>query len=177
MSIADVLAALAALAIAGAGFPALVTLVHLILPACTVNSADRLRVGPLRSIACGTAVAVGALLAATALGNALAGPGKLLGAMLLLGTLAVAAVGAAGLATVVARAAAGAASGRPSVRGVIHGAVLLELACALPIVGWFVVAPAAFLASLGAGTLALHSRVPRPTGMAPTHAVGFDAEP
>jgi hypothetical protein len=174
VTIADVLAILAALAIAGAGFPSLLVLTRLLLPASVARSESGLTCKPVRLVAFGFGAAVLVIAAASVASNTLAGPGKLLGLVILLCGLALSVLGATGLAARLARAAWGNADQPPSVRDLIRAAVLLELACALPVAGWFVVLPIAICASLGAGVSAALSRIPRPVAPATRRAVEAD---
>jgi hypothetical protein len=84
------------------------------------------------------------------------GPAKLLGALLILVSLAVASLGAAGLA-------AGMAShllqktqvGETTTSDFVKAAIALELAAAFPFIGWFLVIPLTLITCLGAASFAL----------------------
>ena len=158
MALADVLAILGALAVLGVAVPSLLTLVSLCLPRAVADAAASAGSRPLRSLAGGLLVAVLAALAGGA-GRALGGPGALLGAFVLLGALSVTAVGLAGIVRHIAGAYRHEA-GKPLPFGELFAsAAILEFAAAVPVVGWFVVLPAALLIALGSGASALAPRM------------------
>jgi hypothetical protein len=171
---ADVLAVVVALAVFGVGFPALLTLASLCFPGAVDRAERNAGVRPVRSLVLGAAALFVVVAAAAVLGNALGGPGKLLGAVGLLGGLGVAMVGGAGLARHLAGAYRRQTGSGPRVPDVVAGAVLLELASALPLAGWFVVLPAAFLVMLGAGCAAVLRWRPRAAAERP--AIGYQPQ-
>lgn len=86
---------------------------------------------------------------------------KFMGASLLTGALALAGLGAAGLAAKMAEQLTRRTGDRFSPVGAfVRGAVALELAAAFPFIGWFVVIPLATVASLGATAFALFRWMP-----------------
>jgi len=174
MTIADVIATVAVLALIGVGFPSLLLLTVTLFPANVARASSRIATTPKSAIATGLLTLLGALIVASVASNALAGPGKLIGVVALLLTLALASLGAAGLADRVARRMNRELETEPSPCEVFGAAAILELAIALPVVGWFVVLPLAFASSLGAGVLVVISRSalrsPAPTGGLENHA-------
>lgn len=155
MVIADVL--LGTLVVLGVllALPSLWLLLRALFPSAVDRSRVRVGASPLLSFFVG-------LLPATllfGLGLALlskAGPaGKAAGFVLLVGGFLLAGLGFAGLSTVVGeRLPSSADEGRPW-RGLVRGAVCLELSFLLPFVGWFGILPLAAVTALGAATLAL----------------------
>ncbi|RYG85185.1 hypothetical protein EON77_06035 [bacterium] len=75
---------------------------------------------------------------------------KLVAAILLAGSLLIAAIGAAGLAAIVGERIS-AASGLSTYAGLVKGAAYLVAAMQLPILGWFVGLPLVLVLGLGAG--------------------------
>ena len=88
---------------------------------------------------------------------------KLVGTVVSSASLLIAAIGAAGLASLVGDRISS-ASGLSTYAGVVKGAGFLAAAVQLPIVGWFVALPVVLLIGLGAGFPAVlagrRSRVP-----------------
>jgi hypothetical protein len=158
MTMADVLAVVVALIVIGVGFPALLVLVSLSFPRAVDRAQIHASARPVRAFAQGTLALVCLVTAASLLASVLAGLGKLLGALLLLGGLSVATVGAAGLARHLAAAYGRQTSSRLPLPDVLVGAALLELAAIVPLVGWFVVLPVTFLIVLGSGCAVLLRR-------------------
>ena len=158
MTMADVLAVVVALIVVGVGFPALLVLVTLSFPGAVERAEAHAGARPVRALARGVFALVCLVTAAALLGNVLAGPGRLLGAVLLLGGLSVSMVGAAGLARHMAAAYRGLTGSRLPLPDLVAGAVLIELATVVPLVGWFVVLPVTFLIMLGSGCGALLRR-------------------
>ena len=159
MTIADVLAVIASLGLAGLGFPALVSLIHLLLPAASTKASASLARHPLRLFALGLFTLFAVLVAVSVSGNVLAGPGKLVGLFVLLCTVGVAGIGWSGLAVLVAKRLAAQSARAPGLPDVLAGALdRRDSPCAIPIIGWITVLPIALLVSLGAGVSALSAR-------------------
>lgn len=76
---------------------------------------------------------------------------KLLAMAMLLGTLALAALGLAGLSRVAGRRIALLAPGMDEYPAFLRGAGFLVAASLFPVLGWFLFAPVAFVTALGAG--------------------------
>jgi hypothetical protein len=173
MTIADVVGVLAALALAGTGLPALVALLHLLAPEVTERSSERLASHPVRSFATGLLSAIAILVVASISGNALAGPGKLLGVLALVLGFSAAGIGWAGFSLLIARRLAERSAREHSIPDVIAGALIVEFACAIPILGWLIVMPTIFLVALGAGVRSMLFRARRAV-VAPVVDLGVD---
>lgn len=144
--------------------PALLAALTLLLPQLTQQIETRLREHPKRSFVLGvpvtavfalwiaiTANAGSGVVRATAFIAAFAGMG--------LGTL-----GAAGLARLLGARLAPLSGPKSEITHLLRGAVVYELACLFPIVGWFLFAPLAGITLLGAATSALlRALVRKPT--------------
>jgi len=146
MTIADVLAAALSLFLTGLGLIALAHLVSTLVPRAAERARSEISTRPGTSFTWGLLALVLSLTLAAVLSKGAAGPLKLLSLGIVLASLTAAAVGSAGLfGHLASRVSAGRFS--PLTRG----ALLVELSAAVPLVGWFVVLPGAFLVSLGAG--------------------------
>jgi hypothetical protein len=159
MTLADVLAVLTGLAIAGAGFACFA----MILATWAPGALERVGARAGRP---GRALSIGLLLLLTTLtvvGGLLkaGGPAPLLGVAIVVFDLALAALGGAGLAVRLAQRVRAHPSGALSTRDLLRGVFLLEGAALLPIVGWLLVFPFLLLVSLGAGASGLLGRGPR----------------
>lgn len=151
MTLADVLAALAGLAIAGAGFASVSLILSLLTPNLVERAALRIAGRPGRSLATGSLFVLALLIVA---GSFLKVPLRLAhmaGIGAILSGLSLAVLGGVGMATALARRLQGPAAGFPGIREMLRGVFVLESAALLPIVGWFVVLPLGVLISLGAG--------------------------
>lgn len=84
--------------------------------------------------------------------------GKLLGWILILGVLALAALGLSGLSRIAARRIAALSPEMAEYPAFLRGAGFLVAASLLPVLGWFLFAPAAFVVALGAGWSGLARR-------------------
>jgi hypothetical protein len=154
MTLADVLAVVAGLAIAGAGFASLSVILAVLFPEAVSRARSRAEARPGRSIAIGAAAVFAAVLAVGAFLGAPFPPLRAGAVLTLLGVLTLAVLGGAGLSDALGRRSRSALrgeSGSIGLRDMLRGVLLLESAALLPIVGWFVVLPAALLLSLGAG--------------------------
>jgi hypothetical protein len=170
MTLADVLAVAAGLVIAGAGFASLSVILAVLFPAAVARARLRAETRPGASAGIGAAAAFGAVVGGAIFLKAPLPPLHLgaVGAFLIASSLAVR--GGAGLAAALgqrSRAGAPAAPGPAGILDLLRGALLLEAASLLPLVGWFVVLPAALFVSLGAGIASVFSREPQPAPSAP----------
>jgi hypothetical protein len=175
MTIADVLAVLAALGLAGTGLPALVSLLHLLVPGVTERSSDALSRHPIGSFALGFLAAIAILVVVTVSSNVLAGPGKLVGVLALASGFGAVVLGWTGLSILVGRRLAERTGRSHTVPDVLAGSILVEFACVIPILGWLFVLPIVLLMALGAGVRALLPRARRTVVAA--HAVGLGFDP
>jgi hypothetical protein len=137
-------------------FPGLLFTVWLLFPHKVSQSEVVLRLAKWRALGVGILALAIVLAPAMILLNAPGGVGQLLGWVLIAGALSLASVGAAGLTLRMGAQLNVAGAGNVSpLRAFLGGAVALELAAAFPVIGWFLVIPAATLFGLGAAVLAL----------------------
>jgi hypothetical protein len=138
----------------GAGLAALVVLCDALLPALVRRARHYVQSRSRVSFAIGLVNFLFLGLLAAVLGEAGEGAG-LLAVLLLTVLLSLAAIGLAAVAGLVGTRISPAGSRWPEL---VVGAVTLELAALVPLVGWFVVAGLAVLTGLGATVMALVGR-------------------
>lgn len=158
----DVYAIFGTLLALGIAFPGLIFTWWLLFPGPVARAETRLTRTPGRAFLFGLLL----ILVTTSLVLMLANlplPGaNMFSAGLILATLAVAAVGTAGLVNQMAWRLRDRSRARLSPAGSFLGAVVtLELAAAFPILGWFLFIPFCLIFCLGAAGLSLISRGPR----------------
>lgn len=164
---ADVYAVFGTLLAVAIVFPGLLASYWLLFPKTVERARLRLDTTPWRCLLLGFAVAVLDMLPILVLLSQPNGAAKLAGWTLLLATLAVAPVGAAGIAAKMGSRLAQLAEGRASPTSCfVRGAVTLELAAAFPILGWLIVLPCTLIAALGASVFALLRWPPAMTAVA-----------
>jgi hypothetical protein len=157
---ADILAIVLVLAALGLAYPALLTALRLIFFNKVEKTRANLEAHPWRCLWTGLGLGLLTGLPAFLLIAAPLGLFKFMGWSLVSLILAVATLGGAGLAQILEERAAALASGwKPGLPG-LRGAVLLELAAAFPLIGWFLFLPLTTLAGLGAAVPALFRGAP-----------------
>lgn len=153
MILADVTAVIASLIGLLAAVPALFLTVRAVLPGLTDQTTRRFGRTPWLTLPVGVVLLIPLLLPALGLVSWGPGPVRGLGILWLGVWLLVAMIGATGLATHIGGALAGPAdAGRPWL-ATLKGGLVLVLVCGLPIVGWFLLLPAALVAGTGAAGL------------------------
>jgi hypothetical protein len=158
---ADIFAIFGILLTLGILFPGMLTAWWLLFPATVERARLRLERTPWQCLWLGLGLVI---LTGTPIALLLALPSgvtKSMGGLLLTVLLAVAGLGAAGMAAKMGEQWARQGSEGLSAAGAfVRGAVALELAAAFPIIGWFIVIPLATIASLGATAFALFRWMP-----------------
>jgi hypothetical protein len=150
----DVTAIFGTLLALGIVFPGFLTAWWLLFPATVERARLRLEATPWQCFWLG-GVTTAVIVIPTAILIALPiGPAKLLGWTGVAASLTLASVGAAGIAAQMARRLQGQSTLSPAA-AFVRSAVALELAAALPFIGWLVVLPLATVVSLGATAFAL----------------------
>lgn len=172
MTIGDILAVIAALMLLAATWGATILLTAMLFPQRVERSREELMAHPGRCFWRGTGVtAVIALLAVSTLGHP--GPFRLI-SLLLWGTLAgFGAIGGAAIARIVSLRIGGEGSELTPFARLTRSVALSVGAGFLPVIGWFVIAPAALLLSAGAAVSAMRPR--RATAYDPTITGGMGA--
>lgn len=157
---ADLTAIFFILLIIGIAYPALLTAWWLLSPAAVERARLRLDRTPGKSFWLGLAVLIGFLIPILILFNLPSGFFKFLGFVTIGIMLVVSSIGAAGLASRFADKLNRLGSFSP-LGSFIRGAVIIELASILPILGWFIFLPISIVTSLGASAFALLNWVPK----------------
>ena len=161
----DVTAIFGILLSLGIVFPGFLTAWWLLFPTVVERARMRLEQTPWQCFWIG-GVATAMIVIPTVILIALPiGPAKLAGWLGIATSLTVASVGAAGLAALMARRLQGESRLSPAA-AFVRAAVVLELAAALPVIGWLVVVPVAIVVSLGATVFALLRWQPAPARQA-----------
>lgn len=141
-------------------------LVRALAPTFVARGAASARARPVASFSLGLFSCLAAFIAVAVLLNAAQGPLKLFGVMALSLTVGFVLAGLAGVAEGIGTSLAFSPAS-PS-KALARGSVVVLGSAALPIVGWFVVAPLAVLVGTGAGLFAL--RRPKAAPISATHA-------
>jgi hypothetical protein len=89
------------------------------------------------------------------------GPAKFIGWVVLVASLAISSIGSAGISLHLSDQMKLSGSIFTPLAGFIRGAVILELASFLPVIGWFFLLPFAVIISFGATSFALLNWMPR----------------
>ncbi len=155
MTLGDILAALAAIFIVGASWSAAILLVALAFPRPVTRAETALRDAPGRCAGVGSTMVLVCGLLATLLINVAPGPLKLLGALLLGGLSLLAALGSGAIVRLVAGRIDDLGSPLSPFGSLTRASVLYVSSGFLPILGWFILIPAALLFSVGCGFEAL----------------------
>lgn len=158
LGLGDVLLFFGILLALGIALPGLLLAWTLLFPATIERARHHIQTTPWRCGAVGLAwLLVGSLVIAILLG-APSGVTKLLGWLLLFAMLAQASLGAAGIAALMGQRMRQAGMQTSASGALLRGAIALELAVIVPLIGWFIVLPLATICALGAASLALRRR-------------------
>ncbi|MFP3854930.1 MAG: hypothetical protein ACLFWD_11620 [Anaerolineales bacterium] len=151
---ADVHAIFGTLLALGIVFPGMLLAFWLLFPSMTERTKARIQDSPVKCFGTGLLSAVLLAIPITILLAIPFGPIKALGGALLMGALAFAGLGAAGMAGAMGTALRERSrDSMTEASAFVSGAVALELAVAFPVLGWLFLLPIVFIASLGASTL------------------------
>jgi hypothetical protein len=161
MYMGDVFAIFGGLLAIGIALPGLLLAWSLILPATVERARGRLEGAPWRCFWIGLAGLLVSGLPLVVLFNVPAGPLQLIGWIGLFALLALASIGAAGLAALMGQRLRSVGLHASAPGALLRGAIALELAAVFPLIGWFVVIPIATICVLGAALLAMIRRGPR----------------
>lgn len=142
--------------------PALLVALNMLLPKVTARAYLRLQQTPGKSFLLGVPVVSAFLLWIAITANVPLGPVKAMAFLAAFVGMGVGTIGAAGLARLLADRLDGLSPSHSRLTHLIRGAIIFELACLVPIVGWFLFAPIAGIMLMGAATFALLGWLPRP---------------
>jgi Na+/melibiose symporter-like transporter len=142
--------------------PALLIALNLLMPTITSRIETRLEQTPGKSFFLGVPVTAVFLLWIAITAN-IPGPGQ--GSAFLAGFIGMGlgTLGAAGMSRLLAKRVTLLANPSSQALNLLRGAVMYELACLFPIVGWFLFAPIVGITVMGAATFGLLGWLPRPT--------------
>ena len=162
---ADLSAVFGILLALGIVFPGLLTTWLLLFPMLVERAQVRLERTPWRCFWLGGVLAALLVAPVTVLLALPVGPAKLAGWVIILSSLSVASLGAAGLAARMAAQVQRGSPGQTPLGAFVRAAIALELAAAFPVIGWFVAVPLMIVTSLGATVFALLHAMPAPMTM------------
>lgn len=173
MTIGDILAVIAAILLVGASWAATILVVALAFPLRVVRAEVMLTEAPGRCALRGVGVmlAAGLLAAICAKGP---GPVRLLALVILGAAGAVAALGSAAMARLLAARIDALGSPMAPYASLTRASVLYVSSGFLPVVGWFFVLPAALFLAVGSGVAVLRAeKKPLPVSYAPASPTGM----
>lgn len=87
---------------------------------------------------------------------------KLVGLTILMSMLGLAGLGGSGIARLIAERIRNEDTGIQALPALVRGSLYLTLACLLPLLGWFLIAPGLLVVGAGAGVQAIFMRNPSP---------------
>lgn len=157
---ADMTAIFFVLLILGTAVPATFVGWWLLFPNLVRRAQTRLEATPWKTFWLGVAVFIALLIPIVIFLALPFGPAKFLGWMLIGGALALSSIGSAGLAALIGARLQPHGS-FSELGSFVRGAVILELAAFLPVIGWLFVWIPSLLLALGATTFALLKSTPR----------------
>jgi hypothetical protein len=141
--------------------PALLVGLNLLMPGPTIRAQVRLRETPGRSFGLG-AVLTAVFLTIILVTVQIPGPGQAFGFALAIIGMALGSLGAAGMARLLGERIRPLAKPNSDMMNLLRGAIVYELACLVPFVGWFIFAPLVGMMVLGAAVFALIGWMPKP---------------
>jgi hypothetical protein len=171
---ADISAIFFILLVLGIAFPAMLTAWWLLFPTLISRAQTRVDKTPAQTFWMGLVILVGVIIPIVILLALPFGPAKFIGWILLAASLALSAIGSAGIAAHLAQRLAQ-HSNVTALGGFIRGAVVLELAAFFPVIGWLFLWPLLIIVAFGAAGFSLLNWLPRERTVhipevAPTHA-------
>ena len=141
-------------------FPALLVAINLLFPQLAEGVQTRLAETPGKSCFLGIPVLC-AFALAIAITTSAAGPFATLGYIAGIIAFGISCVGMAGMARLLADRISKEASPNSKLTHLVRGAVVFELACLFPIVGWLLFLPLTIIGTMGAATFSLLRWLPK----------------
>jgi hypothetical protein len=167
---ADVYAVFGTLLALGIAFPGMLVAYWLLFPHQVEKASHQLTEKPGRTFVLGLGSALVLSVPITIFFVAGLPFTSFLGALSIVTVLAIATIGAAGMALKMGRRLAEKTNPDKPIRSFLGGAVALELAAAFPFVGWLLVIPVVLILSLGASLTGIWGKKPTPTIPVPASA-------
>jgi hypothetical protein len=155
--------------------PALLVALNLLLPHITTNAATRLAKTPGRSFILGVPVTAAFLLWIAITSQVPFGPIRATAFLAAVAGMGLGTLGAAGMARLLGERLKPISGPTSTLTSLVRGALVYELACLFPIVGWFLFIPLAGIMIMGAAVFGIFGWLPRPkiqieTAASPTTA-------
>jgi hypothetical protein len=147
--------------------PALLVALNLLLPQATAGAAARLERTPGKCFLLGVPVTAAFLLYVAIAAQLPFGPLRATAWLAGFAGMGVGTLGAAGMARLLGTRLASLAGPASPLASLVRGALVYELACLVPIVGWFLFAPLVGVTVVGAAVFGLLHWLPR-TALNPT---------
>ena len=141
--------------------PALLIGLNLLMPVVTIRTQVRLRETPGKSFWLG-AVLTAVLLLIIIVTVQIPGPGQAFGFGVAIFGMGLGSLGAAGMARLLGERIRPLAKPNSDMMNLLRSAVVYELACLTPLVGWFIFAPLVGMTVLGAAVFSLVGWMPKP---------------
>ncbi len=141
--------------------PALLVGLNLLMPGVTIRAQVRLRETPGKSFGLG-AVLTAVFLLIILVTFQIPGPGQAFGVGFAVAAMGLGTLGAAGMARLLGERIRPLVKPNSDMMNLLRGAVVYELACLVPFVGWFIFAPLVGMMVLGAAVFALIGWMPKP---------------
>jgi hypothetical protein len=142
---------------------ALLVGLNLLLPRVAERAQTRLEQTPGRSFILGSIVSAALLLWIAITGRINFGPIRATAFIAAIVGMGIGAIGAAGMARLLGQRLAQLTGPNSELTNLVRGALVYELACFFPIVGWFLFLPLVGIMLMGAASFSLLRWVPRPS--------------
>ncbi|MCP4360447.1 MAG: hypothetical protein GY796_20755 [Chloroflexi bacterium] len=142
--------------------PALLVTLSLLMPHTTRRAHTRLERTPVKSFFLGLPVTSFIILYSLAMFESNAGLLQTSAFIVAITGMGLGSIGGVGFARLLAARLIPLARPNSEIMNLLHGAVLYELACLVPFVGWFLFIPVAGIAAVGAAVFALLNWNPKP---------------
>lgn len=140
--------------------PALLVALNLLLPKVTANTATRLAKTPGRSFVLGVPVTAAFLLWIAITSQVPFGPIRATAFLAGIAGMGLGTIGAAGMARALGERLKSLSDTPSTLTSLVRGAVVYELACLFPIVGWFLFIPLAGIMVIGAAVFGIFGWLP-----------------
>jgi len=158
---ADISAIFFILLIIAVAFPSMLAAWWLLFPSLIDRAQTRIEKTLMQSFWLGLVVVVAVTIPIVILLALPFGPAKFIGWVLLAASFALSSIGSAGIAAHLGEQMKRMGNEVSPLGGFVRGAVVLELAAFLPVLGWFFLWPLAFITAFGATGFALLNWLPR----------------
>lgn len=142
--------------------PGLAAAINLLMPGVAGRAYLRAAQTPVKSFFMGAGVSLVMIVWVLILVNIHFGLIQLGGWISALVGLGILAIGTASVARLLGERIGGTPSDKPNLGNIVRGAVIYELACLTPFVGWFLFTPVMGLVSVGAAVFGLIGWAPKP---------------